>query len=62
MESIGKEDIMRCITCNGKGHVECKRCVGTGVVGYSKETCPTCKGTGILKCPICEGTGEIKGH
>lgn len=53
---------MRCITCNGKGHVECKRCVGTGVVGYSKETCPTCKGTGILKCPICEGTGEIKGH
>ncbi|XP_057722671.1 uncharacterized protein LOC130936597 isoform X1 [Arachis stenosperma] len=56
-----------CLSCNSKGHTECKWCGGTGffIIGDkmlcevpSKNTsCIICNGKGSMCCSNCQGTG-----
>jgi len=66
---IASSQFAGCKTCKSTGKVECKWCMGTGLLTLgdsllcSLETkssvCPCCKSSGELKCPDCKGTGFV---
>ena len=43
--------IIRCVLCEGRGHVEGNDCLFCGARGYS--VCTSCKGNGWVDCPFC---------
>lgn len=49
---------MKCKSCDGTKHFNCKDCSGEGY-RLGNRACGTCSGEGIIICTVCEGQGKV---
>ncbi|HZH60104.1 MAG TPA: hypothetical protein VEY70_11125 [Metabacillus sp.] len=50
---------MKCKSCNGSKHFNCKDCSGEGFRLVGNKPCITCDGQGLVACATCEGQGKV---
>jgi hypothetical protein len=58
INNIKKQQLTRCLYCQGSGYLMCGNCVGAGLEPGSTSCCGFCAGTGKVMCTSCLCTGK----